>query len=109
VDGREAVAELSDGELEIELTVAAMQGRHRAARLGTLLNERARRPTRPRRARHVARPRHRDERARFRPRTESTSSRRPTCAASPRSDRFTTRSSFAKQMFRSRSLLTRVT
>jgi len=47
VDGRAAVAELSDGELEIELTVAAMQGRHRAAHLDTLLNERARRPTRP--------------------------------------------------------------
>jgi len=49
VNGREAVAELSDGELEIELTIAAMQARQRGTRFDTLLKERARRRTRPRR------------------------------------------------------------
>jgi hypothetical protein len=49
VNGREAVAELSDGELEIELTIAGMQPRRRGARFDSLLNERARRRTGPRR------------------------------------------------------------
>ena len=43
VDGREAVRELSDAELEAELTIAAGDARRRTTRLETLLAERARR------------------------------------------------------------------
>jgi hypothetical protein len=41
--GREAVEELSDGELEVELTIASSEPRHRGRRLNALLLERARR------------------------------------------------------------------
>jgi hypothetical protein len=41
--GREAVRELSDTELEAELTIAAADRRRRGARLDALLAERARR------------------------------------------------------------------
>src|SRR5262245_34874063 len=43
VGGREAVEELSDAELEIEITIAAVEPRRRAARLEALLAERERR------------------------------------------------------------------
>jgi hypothetical protein len=41
--GREAVEELSDAELEAELTIAAGEARRRVERLDVLLAERARR------------------------------------------------------------------
>jgi hypothetical protein len=41
--GREAVEELSDAELEAELTIAAGDARRRVERLDVLLAERARR------------------------------------------------------------------
>lgn len=43
IDGREAVAELSDGGLEAEITIAALDARRRSARLDALVAERARR------------------------------------------------------------------
>jgi hypothetical protein len=43
VDGRESIAELSDDELEFEVTIAAAEPRHRAGRLDALLLERTRR------------------------------------------------------------------
>jgi hypothetical protein len=42
-DGRDRVDVLTDEELEVEATVAAYEGRRRAARLDALLLERARR------------------------------------------------------------------
>jgi hypothetical protein len=45
VNGREMIEELSDGELEQELTIAAEEPRQRAHRLAALLLERARRQT----------------------------------------------------------------
>jgi hypothetical protein len=47
VGSREAVGELSDRELEAEITIAAGAARRRAKRLGTLLSERAKRRKRP--------------------------------------------------------------
>ena len=46
VDGREMIAELSDDELEQEVTIAAAEPRQRAQRLDALLLERARRRAR---------------------------------------------------------------
>jgi hypothetical protein len=43
VDGRDCIEELSDDELELEVTIAAAEPRHRALRLDALLLERARR------------------------------------------------------------------
>jgi hypothetical protein len=43
VDGHECIAELSDDELEVEVTIAAAGPRQRARRLDELLLERARR------------------------------------------------------------------
>ena len=43
VDGRDSIAELSDDELEAEVTIAAAEPRHRGPRLDALLLERARR------------------------------------------------------------------
>ena len=48
VDGHEAVEELDDSELEVELTVAAMRSRRNSARFDALLNEHARRRARTR-------------------------------------------------------------
>ena len=43
VDGRESIEELTNDELEREVTIAASEPRHRARRLDALLLERARR------------------------------------------------------------------
>jgi hypothetical protein len=43
VDGRDSVEGLSDDELEVEVTIAAAEPRHRGPRLHALLLERARR------------------------------------------------------------------
>ena len=43
VNGRETIEELNDDELEIEVTIAAAEPRHRGPRLEALLLERARR------------------------------------------------------------------
>jgi hypothetical protein len=43
VNGRESIEELNDDELEIEVTIAAAEPRHRGPRLDALLLERARR------------------------------------------------------------------
>ena len=43
VDGRESIEELSDDELEVEVTIAAAEPRHRGPRRDALLLERARR------------------------------------------------------------------
>ena len=43
VDGRDSVEGLSDDELEVEVTIAAAEPRHRGPRLDALLLERARR------------------------------------------------------------------
>ena len=43
VDGRDSIEELSDDELEAEVTIAAAEPRHRALRLDALLLEQARR------------------------------------------------------------------
>jgi hypothetical protein len=43
VDGRDSVEGLSDDELEVEVTIAAAEPRHRGPRLNALLLERARR------------------------------------------------------------------
>jgi hypothetical protein len=42
-DGRDSIEELSDDELEAEVTIAAEEPRHRARRLDALLLEQARR------------------------------------------------------------------
>jgi hypothetical protein len=43
VDGRDSIEELSDDELEVEVTIAVAEPRRRGARLDALLLERARR------------------------------------------------------------------
>ena len=43
VNGRESIEELNDDELEIEVTIAAAEPRHRGPRLDALLLEQARR------------------------------------------------------------------
>jgi hypothetical protein len=43
VNGRESIEELSDDELEVEVTIAAAEPRRRGPRLDALLLERARR------------------------------------------------------------------
>jgi hypothetical protein len=43
VEGRDSVEGLSDDELEVEVTIAAAEPRHRGPRLDALLLERARR------------------------------------------------------------------
>jgi len=43
VNGHDCIEELSDDELEVEVTIAAAEPRHRARRLDALLLERARR------------------------------------------------------------------
>ena len=43
IDGRDSIEELSDEELEVEVTIAAAEPRHRGLRLDALLLERARR------------------------------------------------------------------
>lgn len=43
VDGRDCIEQLSDDELEVEVTIAAAEPRHRGLRLDALLLERARR------------------------------------------------------------------
>lgn len=43
VDGRDCIQELSDDELEVEVTIAAGNARRRGSRLDALLLERARR------------------------------------------------------------------
>jgi hypothetical protein len=43
VNGRDSIEELSDDELEVEVTIAAAEPRHRGPRLDALLLERARR------------------------------------------------------------------
>jgi hypothetical protein len=43
VNGRESIRELSDDELELDVTIAAAEPRQRAQRLDALLLERARR------------------------------------------------------------------
>jgi hypothetical protein len=43
VDGRDSIEELSDDELEAEMTIAAAEPRSRGLRLDALLVERARR------------------------------------------------------------------
>lgn len=45
VNGRDCIEELSDDELEVEVTIAAAEPRQRAQRLDALLLERARRRT----------------------------------------------------------------
>ena len=51
VNGRDSIEELSDAELEVEMTIAAAEPRHRGLRLDALLLERARR-----RGRHQPQP-----------------------------------------------------
>ena len=43
VNGRDSIEELSDYELEVEMTIAVAEPRHRGSRLDALLLERARR------------------------------------------------------------------
>jgi len=43
VNGRDSIEELSDDELEVEVTIAAAEPRRRGPRLDALLHERARR------------------------------------------------------------------
>lgn len=43
VNGRDNIEELNDDELEVEMTIAAAEPRHRGPRLDALLLERARR------------------------------------------------------------------
>ena len=43
VNGRDSIEELSDAEIEVEVTIAAAEPRHRGLRLDALLLERARR------------------------------------------------------------------
>jgi len=43
INGRDSIEELSDDELEFEMTIAAAEPRHRGPRLDALLLERARR------------------------------------------------------------------
>jgi hypothetical protein len=43
VNGRDSIEELSDDELEVEMTIAVAEPRHRGPRLDALLLERARR------------------------------------------------------------------
>jgi hypothetical protein len=43
VNGRDSIEELSDDELEVEVTIAVAEPRHRGLRLDALLLERARR------------------------------------------------------------------
>lgn len=43
VNGRDSIEELSDDELEVEMTIAVAEPRHRGGRLDALLLERARR------------------------------------------------------------------
>ena len=43
VNGRDSIEELSDDELEVEMTIAVAEPRHRGRRLDALLLERARR------------------------------------------------------------------
>jgi hypothetical protein len=43
VNGRDSIEELSDAELEVEVTIAAAEPRHRGLRLDALLLERTRR------------------------------------------------------------------
>jgi hypothetical protein len=43
VNGRDSIEELSDDELEAEMTIAVAEPRHRGLRLDALLLERARR------------------------------------------------------------------
>jgi hypothetical protein len=43
VNGRDSIEELSDDELEVEMTIAVAEPRHRGSRLDALLLERARR------------------------------------------------------------------
>jgi hypothetical protein len=43
VNGRDSIEELSDEEIEAEVTIAAAEPRHRGLRLDALLLERARR------------------------------------------------------------------
>ena len=43
VDGRDSIEELSDDELEAEVTIAVAEPRHRGPRLDALLLEQARR------------------------------------------------------------------
>ena len=43
VNGHESIEELNDDELEVEVTIAAAEPRHRGPRLDALLLERARR------------------------------------------------------------------
>jgi hypothetical protein len=43
VNGRDSIEELSDAELEVEVTIAAAAPRHRGPRLDALLLEQARR------------------------------------------------------------------
>jgi hypothetical protein len=43
VNGRDSIEDLSDDELEVEMTIAAAEPRHRGLRLDALLLERARR------------------------------------------------------------------
>jgi hypothetical protein len=47
VDGRDRIEELTDDELEAELTIAAAEPRRRSERLDNLLLERTRRRGRP--------------------------------------------------------------
>jgi hypothetical protein len=42
-NGRDSIEELSDDELEVELTIASGEPRHRGRRLDALLRERTRR------------------------------------------------------------------
>jgi hypothetical protein len=46
VNGRDSIEELSDDELEVEVTIAAAEPRRRGLRLDALLLERARRRSR---------------------------------------------------------------
>jgi hypothetical protein len=43
VDGRDSIQELTDDELEVEVTIAAAEPTHRGPRLDALLLEKARR------------------------------------------------------------------
>ena len=43
VNGQDSIEELSDDELEVEMTIAVAEPRHRGSRLDALLLERARR------------------------------------------------------------------
>ena len=47
VDGRDSIEELSDHQLEVEVTIAVAEPRHRGPRLDALLLERARRRGQP--------------------------------------------------------------